>query len=136
MTQEEVQSLLAHYWRPSSPVGENLWENDGLQIEAFFGCVLPPAFRLFRALLPHYQVEGGHLPLAEMRAVYESEGSDNPNFSRDHLPFYAVGNGDYVCLSLSACPESPVLYVAHDDFSVPVLNSSFEAFLMDPEWWE
>lgn len=132
MTRDEMVATLSRYWRPSLQRSKGLASDDSVQIEAFFGCTLPPAFRMFRAFLPRYDFEGDHLALEEMQAVYEDEPVLH---THDFLPFYSVGNGDYLCLSLSACPESPVLYVAHDEESVTVVASSFEALLNDPEWW-
>lgn len=71
----------------------------------------------------------------EMAITYEFECKENPNFTTDHLPFFNIGNGDHVCLSISACPNSPVLYVAHDDPDITVIAPDFESFLLDEDWF-
>lgn len=70
-----------------------------------------------------------------MEAVYRDECAVNPFFTSDYLPFYAIGNGDFICLSISACPNSPVLYVAHDDPEVDILSASFAECLRDTDWF-
>jgi len=132
---EAIHALISGYYKPSSPRDLRFPTDDVDRIERYFGCVVPTDFRVFRELLPGYGVEGDHLPPDEIEAVYESEIAHNPNFAKSHLPFYSVGNGDHICLSISACPNSPVLYVAHDDPTVSVLAPSFDAFLQDPDWF-
>jgi len=136
MTQEEVETLIKTCFHRSDPIDSRYPGDDCERIERFFGCSLPDEFRYLRSLLPHYCVEGDHMPPDEMELTYKSECIHNPNFTEDHLPFYCVGNGDHICLSISACPESPVLYVAHDDPDVSTLAPTFEAFLRDKDWFD
>lgn len=70
-----------------------------------------------------------------MEATYRFECEQNPNFTKDHLPYYDVGNGDLICLSISECPKSRVLYVAHDDSEISVLAPSFEDYLRHKDWF-
>ncbi len=135
MTKDEINAILSRYWRPAASENAKASLADYSQIDAFFGCELPPAFQMFRTLLPSYEFSGDHLAFEEMRAVYESEVNLSEAFSPDHLPFYAVGNGDYICFSISAYPESEVFYVAHDEPKPFVIAPSFEALLDDSEWW-
>lgn len=88
-----------------------------------------------RELLRTYAISGDHLPAEEMIHDYRWEIENNPNFTSDHIPFYAIGNGDYLCLSRSAGVDSPVLYVAHDDPSVDTLHATFEEYLTDTDWF-
>ena len=46
--------------------------------------------------------------------VYEHECAHG-EWPRDMIPFYAVGNGDYYCLSAREGCVSCVYYVSHDD---------------------
>lgn len=135
MTRTEVETLIKGYYRPCVPPDDRYPSDDCERIERYFGCSLPAEFRALRSLLPRYTVEGDHMPPDEIEITYESECEHNPNFTRDHLPFYCVGNGDHICLSISACPDSPVLYVAHDDPEVSVLAPNFEAYLLDEDWF-
>lgn len=134
MTKDEIHAILSRYWRPDASANAKASLADYSQIEAFFGCELPPAFQIFRTLLPSYEFSGDHLAFEEMQAVYESEVNLGGSFSSDHLPFYEVVNGDYICFSISACPESQVFYVAHDEPKPFVIAPSFEALLSDTEW--
>ncbi len=70
-----------------------------------------------------------------MIATYKWETANNPNFTADFIPFYTVGNGDFLCLSRAAGSFSPVFYVAHDDPNVGKLHQSFSDYLEDPEWF-
>ena len=135
MTSEEIESLLKSYYRRCIPPDHRYPVDDCERIEHFFHCILPAEFRSFRALLPHYCVEGDHMPPDEIEVTYQLECEDNPNFTKDHLPFYCVGNGDHICLSISSCPNSPVLYVAHDDPQIHILAPSFERFLLNKDWF-
>jgi hypothetical protein len=135
MTPEEVQTLIHSYYRPCTAPDARFTSNDVEQIERHFQCSLPPEFQAFRKLLPHYSVEGDHLPFAEIELVYRDECDINPNFTTDYLPFYAVGTGDFICLRISACPDSPVLYIAHDDPEIDTLALSFADYLRDPDWF-
>ncbi|MBK1884908.1 SMI1/KNR4 family protein, partial [Luteolibacter pohnpeiensis] len=109
--------------------------DDTAKVLEAFGAELPPEFIAFRKLLPFYNVTGDHLPADEMTATYDWEAANNPNFTEDFIPFYAVGNGDFLCLSKPAGRTSPVLYVAHDDPEVAVLHPSFSDYLRDAEWY-
>lgn len=135
MTSEEVHTLISSYYRPCVPPDTRFSEDDVEQIERHFQCSLPPEFQAFRRLLPHYNVGGDHPPFSEIEIIFRDECEINTNFTTDHLPIYVVGNGDFICLSISACPSSPVLYVAHDDPEIDTLAPSFADFLRDTDWF-
>jgi hypothetical protein len=135
MTHAEIETLIKGCCRPCVPPDDRYPADDFERIERYFRCQLPAEFRAFRTLLPHYCIEGDYMPPNEMEITYEGECEHNPNFTTDHLPFYCVGNGDHICLLISACPNSPVLYVAHDDADVHILAPSFGSFLQNKEWF-
>ena len=45
--------------------------------------------------------------------------------SRDLVPFYAIGNGDYFCFSAARADQSPVLYLDHETQTATEENASF-----------
>ncbi|MEZ6041539.1 MAG: SMI1/KNR4 family protein [Planctomycetaceae bacterium] len=135
MTDDEVAALIKRAFESASEPDPRFATDDAEQLINHFGDVFPIEFNAMRALLPNYHIPGDHLPADEMIRDYEWETENNPNFTPDFIPFYAVGNGDYLCLSRSAGKISPVLYVAHDDPRVEALHDSFTEYLNDPDWF-
>ena len=135
MTEDELAVLVASTFPASDYAAERYPADDVDRIIEFFGNTLPPLFLALRHLLRKYAISEDHLPANEMIRAYGWEVENNPNFTKDHIPFYALGNGDYLCLSRSAGPNSPVLYVAHDDPLVDTIHSSFGDYLKDPNWF-
>lgn len=135
MTPEDVHVLFVNNF-PRASQSDDRYEVDDLQrLKSYFGNQLPQSFLAMRALLPQYVIPGDHLPAAEMILSHEWETENNPNFTGDFVPFYAIGNGDYLCISRKAGQCSPVLYVAHDDPKIITIHDSFSAYLSDPEWF-
>lgn len=135
MTDDEVASLITGAFESASEPDPRFAPDDAVRLIKHFGDVFPSEFRKMRAMLPNYHIPGDHLPADEIIHDYEWETENNPNFTTDFIPFYAVGNGDYLCLSRDAAPSSPVLYVAHDDPRVERLHDSFAGYLNDTDWF-
>jgi len=135
MTDAEVEALTAERHRRSTFPDPRFTDDDITNILDRFGTELPSEFIALRKLLPIYNITGDHLPAEEIFATYDWETANNPNFTKDFIPFYAIGNGDFLCISRSAGQSSPVLYVAHDDPEVAVLHPSFSGYLRDTEWF-
>ena len=135
MNEIEIESLVASRHSISSVPDTRFSPDDSNRLMAFFGNQLPREFIAMRSLLPRYNITGDHLPVDEMIRDYHWECENNPNFTPDHVPFYAIGNGDYLCLSRAAGPSSPVLYVAHDDPEVMILHPTFIDYLKDADWF-
>lgn len=135
MTADELTTLVASTFDSSEHAAGRYPDNDINRILEFFGNALPPLFLAMRRLLRGYAIPGDHLPADEMIHDYEWEVENNPNFTTDHIPFYAIGNGDYLCLSRSAATQSPVLYVAHDDPNIDTLRVKFDDYLTDTDWF-
>jgi hypothetical protein len=104
-------------------------------IEERFKCRLPEGFSEMRELIGIYCISGDHLPASEVLYTYDWELNHNPNWSEDFIPFYAIGNGDYLCFRRSEGLASGVYYVAHDDPVVQRLHRSFDDYIRDPEWF-
>ncbi|MEI8021188.1 MAG: SMI1/KNR4 family protein [Schlesneria sp.] len=135
MSEEDVESLLSSHFTRSTDTDPRCAADDAATVVDFFGPELPDEFRSFRRLLPKYDIPGDHLPAQEMILDFEWESANNPNFTTDFVPFYAIGNGDYLCLSRKAGKASPVLYVVHDDPQIATIHLSFAEYLRDPEWF-
>lgn len=135
MTADDLAKLAASTFATSYYAAERYSTDDTEHLTEFFGNSLPPLFLAMRDLLRTYAIPGDHLPANEMIHDYGWEVDNNPNFTADHIPFYAVGNGDYLCLSRSAGADSPVLYVAHDDPNTETLHATFEEYLTDAVWF-
>ena len=135
MTESEVEELIASRHRRSTVPDPRFTPQDAAVMLAHFGDVFPPEFLVMRKLLPIYNITGDHLPVGEMIATVDWESKNNPNFTEDFIPFYGIGNGDFLCLSKSAGEKSPVLYVAHDDPEITTLHEDFSAYLNDPDWF-
>ncbi|WP_417747364.1 SMI1/KNR4 family protein [Rosistilla oblonga] len=135
MTADELATLVKSTFALSDYAAERYPADDLERVTAFFGDSLPPLFLAMRGLLRTYAIPGDHLPADEMIHDHQWEVENNPNFTTDHIPFYAIGNGDYLCLSRSAGTKSPVLYVAHDDPNVDTLHVKFDDYLTDTDWF-
>jgi hypothetical protein len=135
MTEDDLTAFVASSFPLSDYAAERYPVDDVDRIIKFFGNTLPPLFLSMRRLLRNYAIPGDHLPANEMIHDYGWEVENNPNFTKDHVPFYAIGNGDYLCLSRSAGPNSPVLYVAHDDPNIDSIHRSFDDYLKDTDWF-
>ena len=119
---------------PATFPESTLTSEDRETIERYFTCSFPEDFWVLRSLIGKYHISGEHLPAEELIATYEFETQENPNFTKDHIPFYAVGNGDYICFRKSRLPDSPIYYVAHDDPTESILHQTFEDYIKDPDW--
>jgi len=135
MNAEELANLVESKFALSEYAAERYPADDLERVIEFFGDSLPPLFLSMRGLLGKYAIAGDHLPANEMIHDYQWEVENNPNFATDHIPFYAIGNGDYLCLSRFGGTQSPVLYVAHDDPNVVTLHIKFEDYLTDTDWF-
>lgn len=135
MTESEVEELTSSRHRKSTVHDPRFTEQDTAELIAYFGNAFPPEFLVMRKLLPNYNITGDHFPAGEVIATYEWESKNNPNFTEDFIPFYGIGNGDFLCLSKAAGEKSPVLYVAHDDPEITKLHEDFSGYLNDPEWY-
>lgn len=104
-----------------------------------FGCAFPPDFIHFMNVMTGYFAPG-HLevvpengPESEtIAATYDSEMNWG-RWNADLIPFHAIGNGDYYCLSAAAGAGSPVFYHCHDADNDEAAHQVAASFL---EWLE
>jgi hypothetical protein len=105
-------------------------------LERKFNCSFGPEFVSFVELITDYNLPGMLTVTREGRTCgdptldwwYDHEvglGGWKP----DLIPFIAVGNGDYFCLSASRGPHSGVYFVYHEDGHEEQLTASFKEWL-------
>jgi len=135
MKSDQVAQLVRQRFKESTLPEPEIPVDDAARIQEHFGCVLPEGFAEMRALIGIYRIEGDHLPAEEVIATFESESAINPQWEGDFLPFYAIGNGDYLCFRRSECPHSGVYFVPHDEPRITKLHASFDEYLHDREWF-
>ena len=135
MKREEIEFIIQERFKPctwpSEPLSPTCWQ----ALEAHFGCALPTELYDIRVLSAHYHLQGDHLPVEEIRLTYDGELSGNPHWTDDFVPFYAVGNGDYLCIRRSEAAQSAVYYVAHDNLNARRIHASVADYIRDPEWF-
>src|SRR5688500_1644656 len=101
MDAENVTRLVQARFKKSILPERWFQDEDIARIESHFGCVLPEGFAAARALIGIYTISGGHMRADEILTVPDIEREDNPLWAGDFIPFYAVGNGDYICFRKS-----------------------------------
>jgi hypothetical protein len=136
MTRQEMESLLESTMprEPSQfdPPSAMDWD----RLRAKFGCDLGEDFRSFIELLAAYQFPGDVFNVSSGRTngndligtVYDTE-VEIGGWDHALIPFYAIGNGDYFCLSRNECPASPVYYYCHDSQTSERYADSFEEWV-------
>jgi hypothetical protein len=135
MNADDLKALIESTFQRSADEAKRYAANDTERIAEFFGTSLPPLFVAMRSFLRTHAIPGDHLPADEIIHDYRFELEHNANFKPDYIPFFAIGNGDYLCLSRDAGAASPVLYVAHDDPNTIKLHSTFDDYLVDTDWF-
>jgi hypothetical protein len=141
MTHDEIEKLIGDkFWLnkpPEVPPSESEWA----LLESQLGCQFPTDFRVLHDLMAKYIFEGEYLCIApvenydDIATVYNYERNSGRNWPVELIPFYSVGNGDYLCFKSSECPESAVYYIYHEDDTVKQVHGSLAAWLKDPEWF-
>jgi len=135
MTPAEVESVLQRVLRPEAVPLDPPTVEDWRQLESRFGCRFGNEFKSFIALMSKYQFPGDILNVSsgrtngndsiELAFEYESQES---GWDANMIPFYAIGNGDYFCLSKEECPASRVFYYYAD-------RKTFEPYSGTVEDW-
>jgi hypothetical protein len=128
MKSEHIADLVSKKFAKNTLPEPAMPPDDGVRIEDYFGCSM-------RALIGIYRIEGDHMPAEEMIAAFEAEKEINPTWEDDLIPFYAIGNGDYLCFRKSECPNSGVYFIPHDEARITKTHSTFSHYLNDPKWF-
>lgn len=135
MEPDEVESIVRSRRKPSASPSEPLSPAEWQAVERRFGCELPPELYQLQVLAARYHFHNDHLPAAEIIRCYDTELQHNQFGEADFIPFFAVGNGDFLCVRRSEGAESGVYYVAHDDPDTQRLHSSVGEYIRDAEWF-
>lgn len=138
MSIEEIESTLAKVLRPESVPLDPPSQRDWQQLEEKFGCTFGGEFRGFIHLMSKYQFPGEILNVSTGRTngndsiviAYELEANQH-GWAAEMIPFYAVGNGDYFCLSANECPASRVFYFFADRLVFEPYANSMEGWIRD-----
>ena len=135
MTEIDIEEIVrAHCQRRTEPVAPPTLEQ-WHSLEGHFGCELPEELLHLRVIASRYWLGGDHLPISEIPVVQEQERRGSEHWNIDLVPFYAVGNGDNLCVRRSEGRQSGVYYWAHDDTVVLRLHDSVAAYIQDKEWF-
>lgn len=106
-------------------------------LRAKFNTDFSPEFVAFIDLMAIYAFPGEILNVArggctngndQITTVYEAENTSD-RWNRDMIPFYAIGNGDYFCLSACSGQHSPIFYHYHENGRDEKFADSFEMWL-------
>lgn len=138
MSYADIESVLQHLCQPESPPCDAPTEADWQSLESRFGCRFGDAFKSFIALMSKYQFPGDILNVSTGR----TNGNDSVLVAYQHemhgdgwdsamIPFYAIGNGDYFCLSRTECPSSRVFYYYAEIQAFEPHCDSFEQWILD-----
>jgi hypothetical protein len=137
MTKDDLRRELARYFKQRIPSKNGPTMGDWVAFRAHIGCDVPEAFVKFYDVLGEFRFEG---ELLEIAVDGDIRGPDTIGATReaeeqiggwpsDMLPFFAIGNGDYLCLSTTEGPCSRVYVVEHEDRTSKTIDDAFEMWL-------
>ena len=146
---EVIETLVRKYERDFSPPIERLHGGEQFDppdrkdwefLERKFNCSFSPEFVAFVELIVNYNLpgmlnvtrEGKTNGNATMDWRYDHEMSFG-TWNADMIPFIAVGNGDFFCLSAGKGAESGVYYVDHGADEEEEITKSFAAWIEQME---
>ena len=137
MTHQEVEMILSQVLKKESAPYDLPTADDWKFLRHKFGTDFPNEFISFIELMSTYAFPGEILNVArtgntngndQIASAFDSEmqnGKWNPNL----VPFYAIGNGDYFCLSSKEGRNSPVYYYYHEDAHHERFAMNFDSWL-------
>jgi hypothetical protein len=135
VTESDIEDIVkAHCHRRTEPVAPPTVEQ-WRSLERHFDCELPEELFHLRVIGSHYWLGGDHLPISEIPVVHDQERGWGEHWDTDLVPFYAIGNGDNLCVRRSEGRQSGVYYWAHDDTVVRRLHDSVASYILDREWF-
>lgn len=130
----EIEDILASVFKRRTSGEAAPTQEDWRILEHFFRCQFPDSFMSFYAVVGEFWFEGELLEVPSISnnseedtivVAYEAEKRIG-NWPPHLIPFYAVGNGDYECLSSKEGKCSAVYYVRHEDRSVHPTHHTFD----------
>lgn len=133
-----VEELLKEYLNTNLEDGYKNTQEDWDYLEQYFNCKFDEYFKAFMDLMSKYSFEGDILGISEkgdtdsIIYVYNHELEFQEGvWDTDLIPFHSIGNGDYECISIRRCPNSPVYYVSHEDNEKEEVSKSFQGWVKD-----
>jgi hypothetical protein len=143
MTKDQIRLLLASCLSAASAGFQEPTEQEWQELQTLFGFNFPKEFRHFVDLMSEFSFPGEILNVGKgpnngndrIVFTYDFERAENPAWNEDMIPFYAIGNGDYFCISRSGGPTSQVYYFYAEKDSFEVYSPSFDAWIQQlPEF--
>ena len=137
MNQQEVKNILASLFQKRSSPYDAPTEADWGNLKKRFQTDFSDEFVWFVELVAHYRFRGEILNVARQGNVSSNDSIEgtydfemkNGKWHKDLLPFYAIGNGDYFCVSISLGKASPVFYVYHEQGRIERYSDSFARWI-------
>ncbi len=91
-------------------------------LEEKFSCEFPSGLRSFIELMAEFDFPGDIMNVGDgpnngndgIELTYDFEIRENPAWLSEMIPFYAIGNGDYFCVSSREGPSSAIYYYDHE----------------------
>ena len=132
MSTDEIAAILEQTTSREDRVIDKPTAEDWARLEHKFGTIFSDEIKAFIDLMSVYHFPGDIL---NARESGQTNGNDTISFTyefemkqhweADLIPFYAIGNGDYFCVSAKEGRDSAVYYWRHDDHSASKENASF-----------
>jgi hypothetical protein len=132
LTRDELSSRLASLCQPRLPALPGPTSAEWRAIEGYFRCIFPAGLVLLYDVVGAVWFPGELLWVSvagDLRGddciitVYEAEQKIG-EWPERMIPFYSIGNGDYLCIARDEGAASRVFCVAHQDRSQEVVHPS------------
>jgi hypothetical protein len=137
MKKDDVRLVLSKCLRKYDVEYDTPTNDDWMKFEAFFGTKFPQSFRSFIDLMAEFSFPGDIYNVKndgytngndDIISVYTSESSFS-DWSRNLIPFYGIGNGDYFVIDAGEGEKSAVYYRYHETGEVEKYSSSFDEWI-------
>lgn len=138
MTKDEIATILDRTTSGESRIIDPPTAEDWEILERKFGTEFSDEIKFFIELMSFYHFPGDIL---NARESGQTNGNDTIAFTYDFemgnqweadlIPFYAIGNGDYFCVSAKEGRNSAVYYWRHEDHSKSKENNSFAEWVKE-----
>ena len=140
---QHVERIVDRYANSFDPIFVGLDEPAETQLDfavlAARGWNFPPELMAFMEVMKSFDTPGlldvGPDVLHDIGLIAETYDHEMSwgQWDADLVPFLAIGNGDFWCLSASAGPQSPVIYACHEDAFEEEGAPTFAHWLMNIE---
>jgi hypothetical protein len=137
MDRQSVRALLTPVLRAREVPGRPLAASDWDRVAQVFGRRPPDSFVAFVELLTEFHCWGasmlgaapGQAEDGDFESVLRFERETPTGWPQGLVPFWEIGNGDYLALDLRRSDGAPVVLRDHADGSVQEEYPDFESFL-------